>query len=64
MLLQLARAQAQLGDDEAAAATAGEIESELRDSGRPPQQVLAEVAELREQLPSLSATPGIPAAEV
>ncbi len=39
MLLQLARAQAGLGDDEAAAATAHEIETELRDSGRPAPDV-------------------------
>jgi len=54
MLLQLARAQSQLGDIEAATATAREIEAELLDSGRPPERVQAELEQLREQVPALT----------
>ena len=54
MLSLLLRAQAQLGDNAAALATARQIEAEVLASGRPPEAVQAELAELRPVVAALN----------
>ncbi|RHW27263.1 tetratricopeptide repeat protein [Nocardioides immobilis] len=56
-LAQVARAHAQLGNTEAAHATAREVEAELLASGRPRERIQAELAELRRKVPALAAAP-------
>ncbi len=52
VLLQLARAQSQLGDTAAALATARDIEVDLLGSGRSHEQIQAELEQLRREIPA------------
>lgn len=61
LLATLARAQAELGETGAAAATMREIETELVASGRPADAVRAELAGLRSTLADLGVAVGAPA---